>query len=130
MSSEPANSISTGKSKRSYTKKDEDFEVVAVRRKVKTYRLQESELDHISDRNSTSEWFGKATVSLASLAIGLGFDWLIQGKVDEAAAISLKIVISVLLVGTVFCGFKWWSTHEQVSDFKKQFTPAEDADLG
>jgi hypothetical protein len=130
-SEQPGSAISGGKGKRGYTsRKSEDFDVVPMKRTVHTFRLQESELDHISDRNSTSEWFGKATCSLASVLIGIGLEALIQGTLTDVAKGVLIIVVPILVIATGFCGCKWWSTHKQISDFKQQFTKAEDADLG
>ncbi|HEY3964091.1 MAG TPA: hypothetical protein VGM05_06010 [Planctomycetaceae bacterium] len=113
-----------------YASNPPDFEVVPVSRKVRTYRLQEAELDHISDCNSTSEWFGKATCSLASLLIGIGLESLIQGTLSDVAIGVLKIIVPIIALATGFCAAKWWQTHKKISDFKSQFARAEDADLG
>ena len=107
-----------------------DFKVITVNRKVRTYRLQESELDHISDCNSTSEWFGKATFGLGSLTVGLLFDIIIQGSLTEFARGVLWTTIPVLSFATIACGFKWHSTHKKIGDFKASLSRAEDADLG
>lgn len=125
--SRPATVKPTARAARVATK---DFEVVAVERRVHTYRLQETELDWISDCNSTSEWFGKATVALVSLVIGLLFDMLIQGTLTEFAKGVLFVVIPIATLGAIFCGCKWRSTYRKVSDFKKKLTKAGDVDLG
>lgn len=97
-------------SKRTY--KGHYYETVHVKRKVNIYHVTEAELRSIGSESATSKWSLNACIGFGGFAIGLIFDFLIQGAVSEFAKGALAITIPFCAVVSIVCFALWWKTTD------------------